>query len=327
MTSRTDLSGFLKGASVQVDLTRVLLTAARGGVRISRELRRAGLSGETGATGDINVQGEAVKKMDVIANQILVEAFSMAGDVAWVASEEMEEPLALRSGAPYSVLFDPLDGSSSVDTGGSVGSIVSIQRAPHAGGDRREALLQRGSAQSAACYINYGPATTLVLTTGSGAHLFCLDPESEDFILSAQGLRIPEKGKLYATNEGQRTYYHLSTRRLLDFLQTPDRVDGRPYSTRYSGCLVTDVHRILLEGGIYLYPADTRDPKKAHGKLRLLYECAPLAMVVEQAGGKASTGLAPILEVQPTEIHQRVPLYIGSPREVSLAEEFEMGKR
>src|SRR5207247_1602052 len=162
-----------------VDLTRVLLTAARGGVRISRELRRAGLSGETGATGDINVQGEAVKKMDVIANQILVEAFSKAGDVAWVASEEMEEPLAIRS----------------------------------------------------------------------GAHLFWLDPESEDFILSAQGLRIPEKGKLYATNEGQRTYYHLSTRRLLDFLQTPDRVDGRPYSTRYSGCLVTDVHRILLEGG------------------------------------------------------------------------------
>ncbi|MCI0409907.1 MAG: fructose-1,6-bisphosphatase, partial [Acidobacteria bacterium] len=311
MNAQTSLSRFLSGSGIPPNLAKVLLTAAAGGKRISRELRRAGLSGETGITGDKNVQGEVVKKMDLLANEILVEAFRSAGDAALVASEEMEEPLVLFPGAPYSVLFDPLDGSSNVDTGGSVGTIVSVQRVPPDGGLGRESLLQPGSTQAAACYLNYGPATTLVLTAGSGAHLFSLDPDSEDFILTMPSLQIPKRGKVYATNEGQRAYHHPGTRKFLEYLQTPEKSDGRPYSTRYSGCLVTDVHRILLEGGIYFYPADTRDPKKPHGKLRLLYECAPMGMIVEQAGGRASTGRGPISEVQPTQIHQRVPLYVG----------------
>jgi fructose-1,6-bisphosphatase I len=326
MNTRASLARFLGDSGVPRDLAKVLLTAAAAGVRISRELRRAGLSGETGITGDTNVQGEVVKKMDFLANEILVEAFRSAGDAALVASEEMEEPQVLAPGAPYSVLFDPLDGSSNVDTGGSVGSIVSVQHVPHGGGLGRESLLQPGSTQAAACYLNYGPSTALVLSAGSGTHLFCLDPDDEDFILTVPSLRIPGRGKVYATNEGQQAYYHPGTRKFLEYLKTPEKSDGRPYSTRYSGCLVTDLHRILLEGGIYFYPADTRDPKKPHGKLRLLYECAPIGMIVEQAGGKASTGKGPISEVRPTEIHQRVPFYVGSPHEVAMAEAFEAGR-
>jgi fructose-1,6-bisphosphatase I len=187
--------------------------------------------------------------------------------------------------------------------------------------------LQKGSLQRAACYLNYGPATTLVLGVGGGTHLFCLDAKTSEFVLAARDWRIPGRGKIYAVNEGQRAFFHPATRKFLDHLQLPDPAEGRPYSTRYSGCLVTDVHRILLEGGIYLYPSDTRDPRKPHGKLRLLYECAPLALIVEQAGGKASSGRGPILEVQPQAIHERVPLFIGSRHEVSLAEEFEAGRR
>ena len=326
MSIRAGLERFLRDSGVPRDLTDVLLTAATAGARISMELRRAGVSGETGETGDTNVQGEAVKKMDFLANEILVEAFRSAGNAALVASEEMQEPLVLAPQAPYNVLFDPLDGSSNVDTGGSVGSIVSVQRAG-GGTPNRESLLQKGSAQVAACYLNYGPGTTLVLSAGAGTHLFCLDPSREEFTLTTPSLRIPRRGKVVATNEGQSAFYHPGTKRFLEFLRTPDKSDGRPYSTRYSGCLVTDVHRILLEGGIYFYPADNRDPKKPHGKLRLVYECAPMGMIVEQAGGKASTGHGPISQVQPTEIHQRVPFYVGSPHEVVLAEEFEAGSR
>jgi fructose-1,6-bisphosphatase I len=327
MNQRVNLGQFLEEAGTLPSLTQVLLTAARGGLAISRELRRAGLSGATGVTGGTNIQGEVVKKMDVLANEILVETYRAAGNVALVASEEMDEPVVLAPGAPHSVLFDPLDGSSNVDTGGSVGSIVSVQHASRQGASGRESLLMKGSLQAAACYLNYGPATTLVLTTGSGTHLFCLDPANEEFVISARSLRIPARGKVYAANEGQRAYFHPGTRRFLEYLQAPEKSEGRPYSTRYSGCLVTDVHRILLEGGIYLYPSDSRDPRKPHGKLRLLYECAPMGMIVEQAGGRASTGAGPLAEVQPTEIHQRVPLFIGSPTEVTLAEEFESGRR
>ncbi len=318
---------FLAESSSDRELIAVLLTAARGGAQISRELRHAGLSGETGLTGGTNVQGEAVKKMDAISNEILVGAYRDAGDAAMAASEEMEEPVEISRSASYAVLFDPLDGSSNVDTGGSVGSIVSVQGRPAAGWTGKDSLLQPGTAQAAALYLNYGPATTLVVTLGAGTHLFQQDPASEEFVLTARDHRIPERGKVYATNEGQRAYLHPSTRRFLEFLQAPDKANGRPYSTRYSGCMVTDIHRILLEGGIFFYPADRKDPKKPHGKLRLLYECDPMALIVEQAGGMASTGRGRLLEVPPTKIHERVPIYIGSRHEVHLAEEFETGRR
>jgi fructose-1,6-bisphosphatase I len=318
---------FLEEASPDGELRAVLLTAARGGAAISKELRRAGLKGETGLTGGTNVQGEDVKKMDVLCNEILVEAYRDAQDAAMAASEEMDEPIELSRSAAYAVLFDPLDGSSNVDTGGCVGTIVSVQRRPAGGWSGKDSLLQAGTAQAAACYLNYGPATTLAVTLGAGTHLFLQDPASGEFVLSVRSHRIPERGKVYATNEGQRAYLHPATRRFIEHLQTPDKTDGRPYSTRYSGCMVTDIHRILLEGGIFFYPADTKDPRKPHGKLRLLYECSPMGMLVEQAGGRASTGKGPIREVRPSKIHERVPIYIGSPKEVTLAEEFETGRR
>jgi len=320
------LAGFLRTSSVPSGLAEVLLLAARGGIRIADQLRLAGLAGVLGSTGNTNVQGETVKKMDILSHEILLETLHEGGRVSLIASEEMEDPLTLPGGGEFSVLFDPLDGSSNIDTDGCVGSIFSIHRLPAGRPTGREALLRKGSEQAAAGYMNYGPATVLVFTTGAGTHQFTFDPKRGEFLLTAGPMRIPQRGKVYATNEGQRVYWHSSTRRFIKHLQTPDKSDGRPYSTRYSGCLVTDVHRILLEGGIYLYPADTRDPKKPYGKLRLLYECAPLAMVVEQAGGKASTGREPIQEVQPADIHQRVSLYIGSPADVTLAEEFEAGR-
>ncbi len=321
------LHEFLREGSVPADLAAVLLRVAEGGARIAKELRLAGLAGILGSTGDTNVQGEAVKKMDVLSNEILVETFRRGGEVSIVASEEMDEPLVLPGKGLFGVLLDPLDGSSNIDIDGCVGSIFSIRRLPPQRVPEGKSLLRKGEEQTAAGYLNYGPATVLVFTAGTGAHQFTYDPDRDQFRLTARGIRMPRRGRAYAANEGQKAYWHASTRRFVEHLQHPSKEDGRPYSTRYSGCLVSDVHRVLLEGGIYLYPADTRDPKKPHGKLRLLYECAPLAMVVEQAGGMASTGRQPVREVEPTELHQRVPLFIGSAEEVALAEDFEAGRR
>jgi fructose-1,6-bisphosphatase I len=321
------LDEFLQGTAVAADLAEVLSAAARAGARIAEELRLAGLAGILGSAGGTNVQGEAVKKMDVRSNEILVDTFRDAGVVSRVASEEMEDPLEIQGGGPWSVLFDPLDGSSNLDVDGCVGSIFSIHRLAPGTPPGGQVLLRRGLEQAAAGYLSYGPATVLVFTVGHGVHQFTFDPQSRAFQMTAREIRIPRRGRVYATNEGLRSFWHPSTRRFIDYLQTPDQAGEHPYSTRYSGCLVADVHRILLEGGIYVYPADTRDPKKPHGKLRLLYECAPLAMIVEQAGGEASTGREPIRQVLPHELHQRVPLYIGSPTEVALAEDFESGRR
>ena len=321
------LEDFLRAAAIAKDLAGVLSAAAAGGARIAEELRLAGLAGVLGSAGSTNVQGEAVKKMDLRSNEILVESFREGGLVSLVASEEMKEPLEIQGGGPLSVLFDPLDGSSNLDVDGCVGSIFSVHRLRPGEPPSGQPLLRRGSDQAAAGYLNYGPATILVLSVGSGAHQFTYDPKRQEFLMTARDLRIPRRGRVYATNEGLRSFWHAPTRRFIDHLQAPDRPEGRPYSTRYSGCLVADVHRILQEGGIYVYPSDTRDPNKPHGKLRLLYECAPLAMLVEQAGGKASTGREPIRQVLPVELHQRVPLYIGSPIEVALAEDFEAGRR
>jgi fructose-1,6-bisphosphatase I len=321
------LDRFLGEIRAEEGVSRLILTIARGAERIASVLRRAGLAGALGSAGETNVQGEAVQKMDRISNQILVDAVREERTACRVASEEMEEPVSIREGAGYAVLFDPLDGSTNIDTGGTVGTIFSVRRAdPRSGGGASD-LLRPGTEQIAAGYVNYGPSTVLVLTVGEGSHLLTHDPGPGRFLVTQRGLRMPPRGKYYATNEGQRAFWHPPTLRLVEHLQTPDKTDRRPYSTRYSGCLVSDVHRILLEGGIYLYPADTRDPGKPSGKLRLMYECAPLALVVERAGGRASTGRGRILEVAPTSLHQRVPLFIGSAREVGLAEELESGRR
>ncbi len=298
------------------------------GKLVAHDLRRAGLINILGTTGETNVQGETVKKLDELANDTFVRVFQLSGLVCALASEEIEKPLYLPENWPrgkYILLFDPLDGSSNTDVNMPLGSIFSILR--YHGKDKlpTEAnLIRRGSEQVAAGYLSYGSSTVLVFTLGQGVHGFTLDPGVGEYVLSHERITIPAKGKQYAANDGNYQKWPADTRRYVDWLKESDKATGRPYSARYSGCLVGDVHRMLLGGGIYLYPAETEKPE---GKLRLLYEANPLAMVVEQAGGRASTGAQPILEIHPTKLHQRVPLIIGSRDDVAQAEAFIQGRR
>ncbi len=292
------------------------------GKSLSRDLRLAGLLNILGTTGETNVQGEAVKKLDEIANETFVKVLQQSGVACALASEEMEKPVIVsgqgRRQAPYMVLFDPLDGSSNTDVNMPLGSIFSIVAARSANQPPVEGdLLTRGTGQAAAGYLLFGPSTMLVFTTRAGVHGFTLDPGLGEYLLSHEAIRIPARGKVYAANEGNYHKWPAGTRRYLDSLKQQDKATGRPYSGRYSGCLVADVHRILLGGGIYLYPGEIAKPE---GKLRLLYEANPMALVVEEAGGKASTGTKRILDVEPTKLHQRVPLIIGSRDDVAEAE-------
>lgn len=297
------------------------------GKMIAHDLRRAGLINILGTTGTVNVQGEAVKKLDEIANEAFLRVFQYSGLVCALASEEMEKPVQLPENWPrgkYMLLFDPLDGSSNTDVNMPLGTIFSILRHDGQGPPSDSELVRKGTMQEAAGYLIYGSSTMLVYTAGHGVHAFTLDPGIGEYYLSHENVRIPAKGQVYAVNEGNAQKWPEGMRKFLDYLKTKDKQSGRPYAGRYSGCLVADVHRILLGGGIYLYPAEVDKPE---GKLRLLYEANPLAMVVEQAGGKASTGTRRILDVEPNSLHQRVPLLIGSRDDVSVAEEFIQGKR
>ncbi len=297
------------------------------GKLISQDLRRAGLINILGTTGDTNVQGETVKKLDAIANDDFVKVFQHSGYVCALASEEMEKPISMPGNWPhgkYMLLFDPLDGSSNTDNNMPLGAIFSVLK--HGRADRlptEDELICRGTEQVAAGYLLYGSSTMLVYTVGQGVYGFTLEPSIGEYLLSHERIRIPDKGKVYAANEGNYNKWSEGTRKYLDSLKVSDKATGRPYSARYSGCLVADVHRLLLGGGIYLYPGEVDKPE---GKLRLLYEANPLAFVVEQAGGKASTGTSRILEVEPKKLHQRVPLIIGSRLDVEQAEAFIQGK-
>jgi fructose-1,6-bisphosphatase I len=298
---------------------------------IAAALRRAGLAALSGVTGEVNVQGEAVKKFDVFANEAFIDAFRRIGLVCALVSEELEAPFLFVedcSRHDYVLFIDPLDGSSNLDVNGPVGSIFSIHRRTSAG-RRIDAsdLLRHGVPQVAAGYVAYGPSTILVYAAGHGVHAFTLDPSGGDFLLSHPDIRIPSRGKTYSVNEGRSGFWAPAMRRFIESLKVNDPAAGRPYSARYSGALVADLHRTLLEGGVYLYPAETAGSAKPAGKLRLMYEAAPLAFVAEQAGGRASTGTRRILEITPENVHQRVPLIIGSPYEVSLAEEFMQTER
>ena len=298
------------------------------GKLIAQDLRRAGLINVLGVTGETNIQGEAVKKLDKLANETFIKVFQYSGLVCALASEEMDRPVHLPENWPhgkYMLLFDPLDGSSNTDVNMPLGTIFSVLRYDGKGGLPSEPeLIRQGTQQVAAGYIMYGSSTMLVFTAGQGVHGFTLDPGVGEYVLSHESIRIPPIGKVYAANEGNYHKWPAGIRQFVDYLKGHDKATGRPYSSRYSGCMVADVHRILLGGGIYLYPGET---DKLEGKLRLLYEANPLAMVVEKAGGRASTGTMRILEVEPKGLHQRVPLIIGSREEVSLAEEFVQGRR
>lgn len=312
-------SGGLPGLLAQVGLV---------GKLIAQDLRRAGLLNILGTTGEINVQGETVKKLDEIANETFVKVFEQSGLVCALASEELEKPVLFPENWPqskYMLLFDPLDGSSNTDSNLPLGAIFSVVRSESK--DRmptEDALARKGTEQVAAGYLLYGSSTMLVYTLGQGVHGFTLDPGIGEYLLSHDSIRIPARGKVYSVNEGNYQKWAAGPKQYVDYLKISDTATGRPYSGRYSGCLVADVHRILLDGGIYLYPGELAKPE---GKLRLLYEANPLALVVEQAGGRASTGTMRIMDVEPKQLHQRVPLLIGSAGDVSDAEEFIQGRR
>ncbi len=301
-------------------LTGLLMDLTYAAKVISREVNKAGLVDVLGMTGDKNVHGEEVKKLDEYANDKIFNAMDHGGHLCIMASEEMEEAVPIPDYYPkgkYVLLFDPLDGSSNIDANVSIGTIFSIHRKISDGNDGKlEDCLQKGSIQVAAGYLIYGSSTMLVYTTGQGVNGFTLDPSVGEFLLSHQDIRIPERGRIYSANEGNAKFWDAGSKRYVEYLKEKDAETGRPYSLRYIGSLVADFHRNLLYGGIFLYPADLKDPSKPKGKLRLLYEASPLAFIVEQAGGLATTGDEDILDIQPEELHQKVPLIIGSKTDV-----------
>ena len=291
---------------------------------ISLEVNKAGLVDILGFTGDHNVHGEQVKKLDVFAHETMIKAMDHGGHLCVMASEEEEDiihiPTEFNIGK-YVLLFDPLDGSSNIDANISIGTIFSIYRrvSPEGGPGTMEDCLQQGLKQVAAGYIIYGSSTIFVYSVGNGVHGFTLDPSFGEFILSHPDIKTPKKSKIYSINEGNYLYWHPGLKKYIKWLQEEDKATQRPYSSRYIGSMVADIHRNLLYGGIFMYPADSRSP---NGKLRLMYECNPMAFIVEQAGGRASNGKQRMLEVQPTTLHQRVPIFIGSEEDVLHAEKF-----
>ena len=334
-----DLSGLLNE----------LIVAAK---TISAEVNMAGLADVLGMSGKTNIQGEEVQKLDEFANNTIKRRMARSGYLCVMTSEEEEGIIPVKEGheGKYTLAFDPLDGSSNIDVNVSIGTIFSIHRRKSKKGEapfgRRstdteeawypaegqpgsaEDLLQKGRYQVAAGYIIYGSSTMLVFTTGEGVHGFTLDPSVGEFYLSHPEIRIPERSRYFSVNEGNYSYWNDNMRRYINYLKEQDKESGRPYSSRYIGSLVADFHRNLISGGIFLYPKDNKNPAKPSGKLRLLYEAAPLAYIVEQAGGRAITGDGrDIMEIEPEGLHQRVPLIIGCRHDIDEAEAFLDGRK
>lgn len=306
------------------EFTRLLNDITIAAKIVNREVSKAGLVNILGSTGKTNVQGEEVKKLDEFANQQFIAALSSGGECCAIASEEDEDIVPINNpisqDAKYVVTMDPLDGSSNIDVNASIGTIFSIYRRQSTSGPgTREDCLQPGTEQVAAGYVIYGSSTMLVYSTGNGVNGFTYDPSIGEFCLSHPHLTIPKGGKIFSINEGNNAYLNDGLRQFLEYAKAEDRETNRPWSARYIGSLVADFHRNLLKGGIYIYPATS---KAANGKLRLVYECNPLAFIVEQAGGRATDGKQRILDIKPEELHQRVPLYIGSEELVKKAEGF-----
>jgi fructose-1,6-bisphosphatase I len=306
------------------ELSNLLYDLCLAAKIISRQVRRAGLTDILGEFGAINVQGELQQKLDVFANETVRHAVSHTGRVCVVASEEDEEPIPLqvredRRSGKYVLLYDPLDGSSNIDVNVSIGTIFSIhrRRATSRGPGSLADCLQKGRAQVAAGYILYGSSTMLVYTTGQGVHGFTLDPTIGEFLLSHPDIRSPEVGRYYSVNESHWNKWEPGMQRVVGAFKNGDHGRVVAKNARYIGSLVADIHRNLMSGGVFLYPADTQSPQ---GKLRLLYEAAPLAFVVEQAGGAAIDGTRDILDIEPATLHQRTPLVIGSRRDVAFAQ-------
>jgi len=291
---------------------------------ISLEVNKAGLVDILGFTGSNNIHGENVKKLDIFAHDMMVHAMNHGGHLCVMASEEeagiIHIPAKYKIGK-YVLLFDPLDGSSNIDANVSIGTIFSIYKRCSADGKpgTEEDCLQPGIKQVAAGYIIYGSSTMFVYTAGYGVYGFTLDPAFGEFILSHHKVMTPKKSKIYSINEGNYLYWNPGLKKFIKYLQDEDKGTDRPYSSRYIGSMVADIHRNLLYGGLFMYPADSRNP---NGKLRLQYECNPMAFIIEQAGGRASDGFKRILELQPKTIHQRTPIFIGSEDDVKMVEKF-----
>jgi fructose-1,6-bisphosphatase I len=309
------------------EFSKLLTDLALASKIVWREVSKAGLVDIIGSTGKVNISGDLVQKLDEFANEIFINVMQKGGHLCVMASEEskglIEIPEELAKGK-YVLVFDPLDGSSNIDVNVSIGSIFGIfRRKTSSGKGTEQDVLQPGRNLVAAGYIVYGSSTIFVYTTGNGVHGFTLDPSIGEFLLSHENIRIPKKGDIYSVNEGYYERWDDNIKRFINYLKAEDKATGRPYKLRYVGTLVADFHRTLLYGGIFMYPGDKKNPE---GKLRLIYEAAPLAYVVEKAGGRASDGFRNILDIEPTNLHQRTPLFIGSEEDVKLAEKFIQGR-
>lgn len=307
------------------DLTRLLADIGIASKIINHKVNKAGLQDILGAVGTTNIQGESQMKLDVFSDHAMLNAVRWGGQICGAASEENEKYFAFDSEvnkkAKYVMLFDPLDGSSNIDVNVSIGTIFSIFRRKSSVGDLANVndFLQKGFEQVAAGYVIYGSSTMLVYTTGHGVNGFTLDPSIGEFCLSHPNMKIPDEGKIYSINEGNLFTCSPGVQSYIDWVKQTDKSTSRPYTARYIGSLVADFHRNLIKGGIYIYPGTHSAPE---GKLRLMYEANPLAFIVEQAGGKASDGVGRIMDIQPKDLHQRVPLFIGSKDMVEKAEAF-----
>ena len=296
-------------------LTRLLSDIGAAAKVITREVRKAGLVDILGAHGTTNIQGEEVQKLDIYANNTLISFLRSGGECAVIASEEDDDIIVVEDAfdftdPKYVVTMDPLDGSSNIDVNASIGTIFSIyRRVSKQGQASKEDALQKGNEQVAAGYVIYGSSTMLVLTTGNGVNGFTLDPSIGEFCLSHPGITISPEGKIFSVNEQNYHSFNPGVKKFIDHCKESDAESGRPYRARYIGSLVADFHRNLLKGGIFMYPSTEKAPK---GKLRLVYECNPMAFIVEQAGGRATNGTIRIMDIKPIELHQRVPFAVGS---------------
>jgi fructose-1,6-bisphosphatase I len=306
------------------ELSRLINSIRLAAKVVNHEVNKAGLVDILGAAGDTNIQGEDQQKLDVYANEVFIKTLINREIVCGIASEEEDDFISVKgrnekNENKYVVLIDPLDGSSNIDVNVSVGTIFSIYRRVTPSGTpvTKEDFLQPGNLQVAAGYIVYGTSTMIVYSTGHGVNGFTLNPAIGTYYLSHPNMKFPEKGSIYSVNEGNYNHFPLGIKKYIKYCQEEE--EDRPYTSRYIGSLVSDFHRNLIKGGIYIYPSTSKDP---NGKLRLLYECNPMAYIAEQAGGKSSTGFMNILDIKPTELHQRVPFICGSKMMVEKAEEF-----
>jgi len=313
------LANFLHD-NAPADLARLLLSIAEGTKTLSHAVRNIGVLNLSGTTGSTNIQGETVQKLDDFSNNIMMDLCRSSGVCAGYLSEENDDIVALDSAGSFVVSIDPLDGSSNIDIAAPVGTIFSIvRRVTPSGQITPEDFLQKGNEVLAAGYAMYGSSTILVFSTGTGVQMFSLNPDDNQYYRTHTDVQIPSNGKIYSLNQGNLSKFESASQQFVDWCIAHDKATSRPYSLRYIGAMVGDMHRTFLKGGVFLYPAAKGETK---GKLRLLYECIPMAYLTEQAGGKAINGPHRILDIQPTELHERCAIIIGSKEMVGKYQEF-----